>query len=172
MATVMAERIVRTAGHDWSQVPRGRHPFNEASEMQMVRLGDMSGMRRVFSNLVRIPPGKESWIPHAHSVEEEMAFVLEGTGELVLDGERHAIGPGDYVGFPVDGVVHSIVNTGTGPLTYLTVGERARVEVADMPSIGKTTVFRAGRIQMYGPDGVDEIDAAEWARRSALPPAS
>ncbi|HEX5380142.1 MAG TPA: cupin domain-containing protein [Phenylobacterium sp.] len=168
----MTERIIRTAGFDWSQALRGRHPLNEASEMQLVRLGDISGMRRVFTNLVRIPPGKESWIPHAHSVEEEMAFVLEGTGDVVLDGERQAIGPGDYVGFPVDGVVHSIVNTGTGPLTYLTVGERSRVEVADMPTLGKTAVFRPGGVDLYGPDGLEHLTEAEWGARMQLPSAA
>lgn len=168
----MAEprRIIPTAGLDWTRAYRGRHPFNPASEMQIVRLGDMSGMSRVFTNLVRIPPGREAWIPHAHSVEEEMAFILEGTGELVLDGARHAVGPGDYLGFPTDGVVHSIVNTGEGPLTYLTVGERARVEVADMPSIGRTAVFRPGQISMYGPGGVEELTEAEWMEMATQPP--
>ena len=31
--------IVRTAGFDWAQGWRGRHPFNPASEMTMLPLG-------------------------------------------------------------------------------------------------------------------------------------
>lgn len=161
--------LIRTGEIDWSQAFRMRHPFNDASEMRMARLGDRTGMRRVISNLIRIPPGKESWIPHAHSAEEEMAFILEGTGEVVLDGARHAIGPGDFLGFPTDGVVHSIVNTGTGPLTYLTVGERSAVEVADMPSIGKTAVFRKGGVALHGADGVEELTMEQWMARAILP---
>jgi uncharacterized cupin superfamily protein len=165
----MADPHLIHAGQvDWAVAPRGRHPFNPASEMQMVRLGDMSGMKRVFTNLIRLPPGKESFIPHAHSAEEEMVYVLEGTGEVVLDGVRHAIGPGDYLGFPIDGVVHSVVNTGDGPLTYLSVGERARMEVADMPSIGKTAIFRPGRITMVGGGEVEELTPQDWAARTVI----
>ena len=100
------KHIVRTAGTDWSQVWRGRHPFNPASEMRIVQLGGQTGLKRIGVNLIRIPPGKESFIPHAHSTSEEFVFVLEGAGEAVLDGVGHAVGPGDFVGFPIDGVVH------------------------------------------------------------------
>ena len=110
------KHIVRTAGFDWSQGWRGRHPFNPASEMALLPLGATTGLKRLGVNLIRIPPGKESFIPHAHSMEEEFIFVLEGAGEVVLDGVGHAVGPGDFVGFPTDGVVHSLVSKGpAGP---------------------------------------------------------
>lgn len=166
----MTRHVVRAEEIDWERAPRGRHPFNPASEMRMVRLGDMSGLKRIGANLVRIPPGKESFIPHAHLVEEEMAFVIEGAGEVVLDGVRHPIGPGDYVGFPTDGVVHSLVNTGAVDLVYLTVGERARVEVATMPTIGKTIVFHDNRMTRLDHAGLDELTAEEWVAKMQLPP--
>lgn len=106
----MAEprHIVRTGATDWSQVWRGRHPFNPASEMKLVPLGATTGMKRLGASLIRIPPGKESFIPHAHTLSEEFVFVLEGRGEVVLDGTAYPLGPGDFVGFPTDGVVHSV----------------------------------------------------------------
>jgi uncharacterized cupin superfamily protein len=168
----MAEdpHIVRTAGLDWSQVWRGRHPFNPASEMQLASLGDPTGLKRVGVHLVRVPPGKESFIPHAHAVMEEFVFVLEGAGEVVLDGVAHALGPGDFVGFPTDGVVHCVRATGPGDLVYLTAGERtaANVEVAAMPTIGRTAVFRPGRMTLFGEDGVEELTEAEWFARTRL----
>lgn len=136
--------------------------------MRRVGLGDQTGMRRVLTNLIRLPPGKESFIAHAHAAEEEFIFVLEGSGLVTLDGDVHAVGPGDFIGFPTDGVVHGFRNTGADDLVYLTAGERARVEVAEMPSIGKTAVFRPGRISMYGEDGVEELTVAEWGARSRL----
>jgi len=161
--------IVRTAGFDWAQAWRGRHPFNPGSEMRMVPLGGPTGLKRIGVNLIRIPPGKESFIPHAHSIEEEFVFVLEGAGEVVLDGVAHPIGPGDFVGFPIDGVVHSVVSRGPGDLVYLTAGTNGPVEVADMPSIGKTTVFRGGTITLYGRDGAETLTQAEWMARTRLP---
>ena len=72
--------IVRTASFDWSQGWRGRHPFNPASEMTMLPLGRSTGLKRIGVNLICIPPGKESFIPHAHSISEEFVFVVEGRG--------------------------------------------------------------------------------------------
>jgi mannose-6-phosphate isomerase-like protein (cupin superfamily) len=34
---------------------------------------------------------------HYHRRSEEIYFVLEGTGELEIDGERRTVGPGDAV---------------------------------------------------------------------------
>lgn len=160
--------IVRTGGLDWSQTWRGRHPFNDASEMRLVPLGDPTGLKRLGVHLIRIPPGKESFIPHAHAVAEEFVFILEGAGEVVLDGEAHPVAPGDFVGFPTDGVVHSLRSLGPGDLLYLTGGERSPVEVAEMPTIGRTTVFRNGRMTLFGEDGVEELTEAEWMARARL----
>ncbi|MFL5295872.1 MAG: cupin domain-containing protein [Phenylobacterium sp.] len=161
--------IVRTGGTDWSKVWRGRHPFNATSEMQLVPLGGPTGMKRVGASLIRIPPGKESFIPHAHTLSEEFAFVLEGRGEVVLDGEAHPIGPGDFVGFPTDGVVHSVRSVGPGDLVYLTAGEHtAGIEVADMPSIGKTTVFRNGRMELYDTASAEVLTTEQWMARTRI----
>ena len=162
--------IVRTRDTDWTKVRAGRHPFNPASEMRRVGLGDQTGMRRVLTNLIRLPPGKESFIAHAHAVEEEFIFILEGAGQVTLEGDAHDVGPGDFIGFPTDGVVHAFRNTGAIDLLYLTAGERGRVEVTEMPSIGKTAVFRPGRITMYSDSGVEELTKAEWGARSRLSP--
>lgn len=167
----MAEpkHIVRTGGLDWSQTWRGRHPFNPASEMRLVSLGDAAGMQRVGVSLIRIPPGKESFIPHAHALQEEFVFILEGVGEVTLDGAAYPVGSGDFVGFPTDGVVHSLRCVGPGDLVYLTGGERSAVEVAEMPTIGKTTVFRSGRMTLCGADGVTDLSLEQWMARSAIP---
>ena len=162
------KHIVRTGATDWSQAWRGRHPFNPASEMQIVRLAGATGMARLGVNLIRIPPGKESFIPHAHTIQEEFVFILEGAGEMVLDGVAHPIGPGDFVGFPTDGVVHSLKSKGPGDLVYLTAGERVAVEVADMPSIGKTMVLRRGGMELFGKDGADRLTGAEWMARTKI----
>lgn len=167
----MAEpkHIVRTGGSGWSKAFRGKHPFNPASEMRIQLLGAPSGLKRIGASLIRIPPGKESFIPHAHTLSEEFVFVLEGRGEAVLDGVAYPIGPGDFVGFPCDGVVHSVRSLGPGDLTYLTAGEHSEgIEIADMPSIGKTTVFRGGRIELFGDDGVERLTMDEWMARTRI----
>jgi uncharacterized cupin superfamily protein len=161
-------RIVRTAELDWSKVWRGQHPFNPASEMRIFPLGDPTGLKRLGVHLIRIPPGKESFIPHNHAVQEEFVFVLSGAGEVVLGGVTHAVGPGDFVGFPTDGVVHSLRATDYDDLVYLTGGERTAVEISDMPTIGKTTLTRGDRITLLDASSAEELTVAEWMARASL----
>ncbi len=160
--------IVRSGQLDWTQVARRRHPFNPASEMKIATLGDPTGMQQIGAHLIRIPPGRESFIPHAHSVSEEFVFILEGAGEMVLDDVAHPVGPGDFVGFPIDGVVNSLRSKGPNDLVYLTAGRRDPVEIADMPTIGKTTVLRAGKMELFGEDGVERLTAREWMLRTKI----
>jgi quercetin dioxygenase-like cupin family protein len=37
---------------------------------------------------------------HYHKVAEELYFMLEGAGEIELDGERRTFGPGDAILLP------------------------------------------------------------------------
>jgi mannose-6-phosphate isomerase-like protein (cupin superfamily) len=55
---------------------------------------------------------------HYHAEAEEIYFVLEGSGELELDGERATVGPGDAVPIAT-GAWHEIRNTGTVTLRFL-----------------------------------------------------
>jgi len=168
-AVVADPRHIQRSGQiDWSRVRRRRHPYNPASEMRMVPLGDPAGMSQLGVHMIRIPPGRESFIPHAHSVSEEFVFIVEGVGEMMLDGVGHPVGPGDFVGFPIDGVVHSLKSKGPGDLVYLTAGRRDPLEIADMPTIGKTTVFRNGKMELFDVEGAERLTGEEWMARTTI----
>src|SRR5262245_46572748 len=55
---------------------------------------------------------------HYHAAAEEVYFVLEGEGELELDGERAVVRPGDAVPIP-PGSRHQITNVGAVRLRFL-----------------------------------------------------
>ncbi len=57
---------------------------------------------------------------HVHKVQEQVYYVLEGEGMLVLDGKEHLMRPHDYVYVP-PGVRHSFTNTGLDGLVFLVV---------------------------------------------------
>ena len=100
-------------------------------------------------------------------MEEEYVFVLEGQGTVTLDGVATPIGPGDFIGFPTDGVVHHLTNTGVADFVYLTGGERSAVEVARMPTLGKVAVFKDNAVTFYPEDGAETLTMAEWPRAGA-----
>jgi mannose-6-phosphate isomerase-like protein (cupin superfamily) len=53
---------------------------------------------------------------HYHKVTEEFYFILEGAGEIELDGECRMVGPGDAILIP-SGTWHTIM--ATEPLCFL-----------------------------------------------------
>ncbi|CAE6462963.1 unnamed protein product [Rhizoctonia solani] len=66
---------------------------------------------RFGSNLEIIPPGARSSVPHAHSFEDELVFIIEGEGLAWLDGHTFPVSPGDAIGFRGGtGLAHTIIN--------------------------------------------------------------
>ena len=63
----------------------------------------------------RVPAGGRTE-RHYHKVAEELYFILEGAGELELDGERRMVGPGDAILIP-PAAWHTIM--ATEPLCFL-----------------------------------------------------
>lgn len=55
---------------------------------------------------------------HYHAKAENVYVVLEGTLEVVIEGERHLLGPGE-VAWIAPGVVHTAGNAGLGGLTRI-----------------------------------------------------
>lgn len=89
-----------------------RHPLNPNSQAEFHRLSRPTGLQRAHVNLLRVPPGKEAFMLHRHSVQEEWSYIVSGEGEAQIGAERFKVGAGDFIGFPLDGKAHTIVNTG------------------------------------------------------------
>jgi len=53
---------------------------------------------------------------HYHKLSEEFYFILEGSGEMIVNGEKRAVVPGDAILIP-QGAWHEI--TATAPLRFL-----------------------------------------------------
>ena len=75
---------------------------------------------------------------HYHAHAENVYVVLEGTLEVVIEGERHLLGPGE-VGWIAPGVVHTAGNAGLGGVTRI--------------------------LEIYAPAGEDFHALADWPRK-------
>jgi mannose-6-phosphate isomerase-like protein (cupin superfamily) len=64
-----------------------------------------------------LEPGQETE-RHYHAASEEFYYVVEGQGEMEMDGERAAVGPGDAILIP-PGARHQIRCEGSGRLRFL-----------------------------------------------------
>jgi uncharacterized cupin superfamily protein len=112
-------------------------------DMRMGAIATRIGAQKLGYNLTAVPPGKRAFPFHCHRVNEEMFFVLEGTGEVRIGTETHPIRAGDFIACPPGGpeLAHQIVNTGAVELRYLAVSTRQDPEVAEYPDSGKFGVM-------------------------------
>ena len=107
------------------------------------------GAQRMGYNITVVPPGKCAFPAHNHYGNEEMFFVLEGSGELRVGDERHPVRSGDFIACPVGGseTAHQIRNTGTTELKYLAVSTSQTPDLVQYPDSGKT-----GAMHLLGRD--------------------
>lgn len=134
--------------------PPGMEPTGPAAERYGARLGPIGpriGAQKLGYNLTAVPPGKRAFPLHCHSVNEEMFFVLEGTGEVTIGDATYPIRKGDIIACPPGGpdTAHQILNTGQEELRYLAVSTRVMPELVEYPRTGKFGILA----QLEGADG-------------------
>lgn len=97
------------------------------------------GAQKLGYNLTAVPPGRRAFPFHSHRVNEEMFFVLEGTGEIRIGSARLPIRQGDIIACPPGGpeTAHQIANTGETELRYLAVSTKLYPEIAEYPDSNK-----------------------------------
>ena len=163
--TEPTKHLVRAADRTPADEVALRHPMNPNSEVYHHPLSNRVGMQRAHLNLARVPPGKESFIYHAHAVQEEYVYILSGNGTAEIGDERFAVGPGDYMGFPIDGVGHHLINTGDEYLVYLMGGERGGVEVASFPRLNRQLIFKDDTVTVVDLDRTTSLSTRDWVAK-------
>lgn len=92
-------------------------------------LGEKLGLTRIGIHHVRLLPGRRTSYPHAESAEEEFVFVVAGKPDAWIDGELHALEPGDSVGFPAGtGICHTFLNNTNEVVRLMVIGEKPKDE--------------------------------------------
>ena len=95
-------------------------------------LGTAAGTRLLGLRRVQIKPGKRSTPAHTHSGEEELFFVLAGSGLSWQGGATYEVAAGDCLVHLVEGPAHTLV-AGPDGLDVLAFGERAVSEACYLP---------------------------------------
>jgi uncharacterized cupin superfamily protein len=112
-------------------------------------IGQTIGAQKLGYNLTAIAPGKAAFPKHSHRVNEEMFFVIEGTGELKLGGATYPIRAGDVIACPPGDArtAHQLINTGNDELRFLAVSTMIFPEICEYPDSGKLNAITG-----MGPD--------------------
>ena len=112
-------------------------------EAKMGFIGPRIGAQKLGYNITAVPSGKSAFPFHNHHVNEEMVFVLQGSGEVRIGDQTYPLRVGDIVACTAGGKekAHKITNTGTEELRYLAVSTKITPEVVDYPDSGKFGVL-------------------------------
>ena len=123
------------------RAPHGPHA--DQYDIRWAEIASRIGARKLGCNLTVVAPGKRNCPFHSHRVEEEMFFVLEGSGELRYGDQRHPLRAGDIVACPTGGpeTAHQIINTGDTEMRYLSISTLVPVEICEYPDSGKFGVY-------------------------------
>ena len=148
----MSQRIINIDDVELQPRPPAFAATGPAAAVFDARMGQIAptlGAQKLGYNITAVPPGKRAFPLHNHMVNEEMFFVLEGSGELRLGDATHPVRAGDIIACPPGGpeTAHQLVNTGDGELKYLAVSTALSPEVCQYPDSGKFAV------SVYGGSG-------------------
>ncbi len=117
-------------------------------------LGDVFGLAQFGVNRTRLGPGAHSALRHAHALEDEFVYILEGTPVLVTNAGETLLRPGMCAGFPAGtGDAHALVNRSEVPVVYLEIGSRKDGEAVDYPDDGMLGRTVDGRWTYLHQDG-------------------
>jgi len=142
----MTKPIINIADVELGPRPAALAPSGPAMERfdaKMGFIGPRIGAQKLGYNITAVPPGKRAFPLHNHRVNEEMFFVLQGTGEVRIGESTYSIRPGDVIACPAGGkeTAHQVINTGTDELRYLAVSTKLSPEIVDYPDSGKFGVL-------------------------------
>ena len=114
-------------------------PAAERFDAKMAMIAPLLGAKKLGYNITAVPPGKSAFPFHNHQVNEEMFFILRGSGELRIGAETHSVREGDIIACPPGGkdCAHQMLNTGNEELRYLAVSTKIYPEICEYPDSGK-----------------------------------
>jgi len=141
----------------------------ERYDARMGFVGARIGARQLGYNITAVPPGKRAFPFHNHRVNEEMFFVVRGSGEVRIGDGIYPIREGDFIACPAGDKhsAHQITNTGNTELLYLAVSTKLSPEICEYPNTGKFGVIAefgkaTGTPEVFRYVGREDMEADYW----------
>jgi uncharacterized cupin superfamily protein len=116
---------------NWEDVPRREVEVGPIAGTWR-DLGTAAGTSQVGLRRIQLRPGARSTPAHTHSGEEEVFFVLAGSGLSWQGGETHEIAADDCIVHLIEGPAHTLV-AGPDGLDVLAFSERCVSEACFLP---------------------------------------
>jgi mannose-6-phosphate isomerase-like protein (cupin superfamily) len=101
---------------DLSQIEGRRYPARRLTQNLVGGAAPVQATNFAMGNVTLEPNGGQ--VPWHNQAQEEVYFVVEGTGEMCLGEERSSVTSGQAVYIP-SGVFHQLTNIGDTPLRMI-----------------------------------------------------
>lgn len=126
--------VINIADIELSSQKQGDH-----FEAELGAMASAIGAQQLGCKLTILPPGKKGWPFHNHHANEEMFFILEGSGTYRIGENTYPIKQGDLLVAPAGGkeTAHQIVNSSQAPLKYLALSTMHEPDIMEYPDSNK-----------------------------------
>jgi len=122
-------------------------PANSIFGGQRQRVGTQIGAHKLGYSFFSVPPGKAAFPYHTHTGNEEMIYIIEGSGVLRFGKEEILVASGAVIACPAgEEYAHQLVNTGVGDLRYLVVSTMAFPDLSDYPDSNKVGAYGSAAV--------------------------
>lgn len=125
------------------EVPLRRQAHGRSFDARLGSIGALIGARKLGYRLIVLPPGKRAFPFHAHHANEEMFFVISGSGSFRRGAQAWPVRAGDVISATAGGQdsAHQFVNDSDDELRYLAVSTMLEPDVIEYPDSRKFAVF-------------------------------
>jgi len=151
----------------WDDV-EARRPHARGLGGAWTDLGTAAGSREVGLNRIELGPGEISTPAHVHGAEEEIFFVLAGSGLSWQDGATHAVRAGDCLVHRARAEAHTL-RAGDEGLVVLAFGQRVAVGGAHLPLVGVRWLRPSWTEVGQGESPFDREQHLDWPEPSPRP---
>ncbi len=129
-------------------IEKAEHPDYAFKRRVIVGKGDSENFD---ISVCEVPPGKSAVPYHYHLRNEEVFYILSGTGLLKTPEGERTVTAGDFLYFPNNEKgAHKLTNTSqTEPLVYADIDIVHDLEVAVYPDSDKVGIFGMGRRLLF-----------------------
>jgi len=152
----------------WDDVEK-RHHERPALQGTWSDLGRAAGSVRVGVRRIELEPGEVSTPAHVHGADEEIFFVLAGSGLSWQDGTTYSVRAGDCLVHAPGGEAHTL-RAGDDGLDVLAFGGRTPMGGAHLPKAGISWLYPSWTEAGGGQSPFDREQGLEWPEPSIRPP--
>lgn len=148
-----------------SALPLKRRDLNAGLGADETNLSRALGLTQLGASYFEVRPGESAFPFHVHYLEDEIIYVIAGTGSYRFGTETYAVKAGDFLSAPAGRaeMAHQLTNSGTETLKYICVSNLPETNVVELPDLGVL------RVNHRKPGGYERVELAKPPANGGTP---